>query len=179
VAQAAPADRPAAFRAARNLVRQASTREAAALASVRRLAPRGRALDVVAQATSRLEEALTADLRALERAWTGLTGRGLPNIELSRDEQAMGALVYVPVTDPGAWEDAMEKVKAVEGLHPMMRFETYNFADGKRSALEVYDAVAAEALSAGEWYYGRVSAADVREALDRAAKAGAFTLRRR
>jgi hypothetical protein len=179
MAQAAPADRPAAFRAARNLVRQASAREAAALASVRRMSPRGRADELVSQATSRLEESLTADLRTLERAWSALTGQGLPNIAPTKDEQALDALVYVPVTDPGAWQDAMEKVKAVEGLHPMMRFETYNFADGRKSALEVYDAVSAEALAAGEWYYGRVSPADVREALERAAKAGVFTLRRR
>ena len=39
----------------------------------------------------------------------------------------------------------------------MMRFEVLNFADGRRSAFEVYEAVAAEALSAGEWYYGRVT----------------------
>ena len=48
----------------------------------------------------------------------------------------------------------MERVKAVDGLHAMMQFEVYNFADGRRSALEVYEAVAAEALSAGRWYYG-------------------------
>jgi hypothetical protein len=58
-----------------------------------------------------------------------------------------------------------------------MRFEVYNFADGRRSAYEVYESVAAEALSAGAWYYGEVSAADVLEALDRAAKAGAYTVK--
>jgi hypothetical protein len=68
-------------------------------------------------------------------------------------------------------------VKPVEGLHPMMRFEAYNFADGKRNAYEVYQAVAAEALSAGEWYYGIVKPADVLETLERAAKAGAFTVK--
>lgn len=179
VAQASPDDRASAFRTARNLVRQASAREAGALASVRRLAPRGRAADVITQATRHLEESLTADLRALEGAWSALTGRGLPSVEATKDEQDLDSLIYVPVTDPGAWEDAMEKVKAVEGLHPMMRFEVYNFADGRRSALEVYEAVSAQALSAGEWYYGQVKPADVREALDRAVKAGAFTTRRR
>jgi hypothetical protein len=83
----------------------------------------------------------------------------------------------VPVADIGAFADALEKVKAVEGLHPMMRFETYNFSDGRRNAYEVYEAVAAEALFAGEWYYGAVSAADVLETLERAAKAGAFSLK--
>jgi hypothetical protein len=58
-----------------------------------------------------------------------------------------------------------------------MRFEVFNFADGKRSAWDVYEAVAAEALSAGAWYYGKVAAADVLDALERAAKAGAFTVK--
>ena len=91
----------------------------------------------------------------------------------------MMAKVFVPVTNIGAFKDALDTVKPVDGLHAMMRFETYNFADGRRSALEVYRAVAAEALSAGDWYYGTVAPADVQEALERAAKAGAFTLRAR
>ena len=37
--------------------------------------------------------------------------------------------------------------------------------------------MAAEALSAGTWYYGEVKPADVREALERAEKAGAYTAR--
>ena len=48
----------------------------------------------------------------------------------------------------------MENVKPVDGLHSMMQFEVYNFADGRRTALEVHEAVAAEALAAGRWYYG-------------------------
>ena len=87
----------------------------------------------------------------------------------------MAAKVFVPAGDVGAFADAVEKTKPVAGLHAMMRFEALNFADGKRSAYEVYEAVAAEALSAGEWYYGRVKAADVLETLQRAAQAGAFT----
>jgi hypothetical protein len=64
-------------------------------------------------------------------------------------------------------------------LHPLMRFEVLNFADSRRSAWEVYEAVAAEALSAGHWYYGEVKAADVLAVLDAAAQAGAFTVRGR
>ena len=85
--------------------------------------------------------------------------------------------MYAPVADLGAWQDAMEKIKAVDALHSMMRFEVYNFADGKRTGLEVYQSVAAEALSAGAWYYGEVKPADVREALERAVQAGAYTAR--
>jgi hypothetical protein len=178
VSEAAPAARPAAFRRARNLVRQTYRKEAATLASVRRLAPRGRAADYLTQATAQLEEGLPRDLRALERAWTGLTGQGPPNLALSPEEQRMAEQVFVPITDIGAAHDAHQKIKATDSLHPMMRFEAYNFADGRRTTWEVYEAVAAEALSAGEWYYGRVRPADVREALEKAAEAGAFTLRK-
>ena len=89
----------------------------------------------------------------------------------------MAAKVFVPEPDFGAMEEALKKVKAVEGLHAHMRFEVYNFADGHRNAYEVYEAVAAEALAAGEWYYGQVRAADVLEALERAAQAGAFAVK--
>jgi hypothetical protein len=57
-----------------------------------------------------------------------------------------------------------------------MQFEVFNFADGRRTAYDVYEAVAAEALAAGAWQYGSVTAADVLEALQRAAKAGAFSV---
>ena len=85
--------------------------------------------------------------------------------------------MFAPVSDVGAWQDAMGKVQPVEGLHSMMRFEVYNFADGRRNALEIYEAVAAEALLAGDWYYGQVKPADVLEALERAARAGPFTVK--
>jgi hypothetical protein len=178
LAQAEPAARAHALREARNLVRQSYRKEAGALASVRRLAPRGRAAEHVAQSTARLEEALPGDLRALERAYTALTGEAPPHPEPAREEQAMAAQVFVPAGGYGAWLDAMERLRPTDGLHAMMRFEAYNFADGHRSAWEVYEAVAAEALSAGEWYYGRVRPADVLEALNKATEAGAFTLKK-
>ena len=59
----------------------------------------------------------------------------------------------------------------------MMRFEILNFADGKKNGLDVVEAVAAEAASAGEWYYGKVSAADAKDYLERAVKAGACTVK--
>src|SRR6185503_3302195 len=124
VSQAPPGARAQAFRAARNLVRQSYRKEAGALASVRRLAAaRGRTADYVTQATARLEESLPADLRGLERAYTAVTGEGLPNVELSREEQAMAGQVFAPVADYGAWLDAMERMRPTDSLHGMMRFE--------------------------------------------------------
>ena len=50
-----------------------------------------------------------------------------------------------------------------------MAFEAFNFVDGKRSVLDIYRAVRAESLSAGEWYYGTVKLADIEDLFKRAA----------
>jgi hypothetical protein len=179
LARAPAAERPAAWRAGFKLVRQSVAKEQASLAALRRVAGRGRAGDVIQSASRRLESGLGSELDALERAYTGLSGQNLPNIELDAAERAMAEKVFVPLPDFAAFEDALDKVKAPSGLHPMMRFEALNFADGRRSAWEVYEAVAAEALSAGEWYYGRVTPPDVLAVLESAAAAGAFSVRKR
>ena len=178
LSRAAEANREAALQEARNLVRHSHARERAALASVLRLSgARGRAASYVADASARLEAAERADLVDLDAAWRAMTGTAAPRPADTPGERELAGRVYVPTADIGAFEDAMDTVKPVEGLHAMMRFEVYNFADGRRSALEVYRAVAAEALSAGDWYYGTVAPADVLEALERGRNAGAFTLR--
>jgi Zn-dependent M28 family amino/carboxypeptidase len=179
IAQATPVARAAAYRAARNLVHHSYRKEAGALASLRRLSPRGRGADYASQAASRLQGAEEADLGTLERAYTAIAGAPPPNPELTKEEREMAGRVYAPVEDLATFHDAMQKVRRVSGLHSMMEFEVYNFADGRRNAHEVYEAVAAEALSAGEWYYGQVRPADVLEALEAGVKAGAFTVKGR
>jgi len=180
VARSAPAAREAAWRQSWNLLRQSVQKEQAALASLRRLAGRGRASELLSNASRRLEDSLGPELDALERAYTALTGRPLPNIDLSGDERAMAEKVFVPLADFAAFEDALDRMKRPAGkLHSLMRFEVLNFADGRRSAWEVYEAVAAEALSAGEWYYGTVAPAEVLALLEAGASAGAFSVRKR
>jgi hypothetical protein len=177
IAQAPPGGREAAYAAARNLLTQSYRKEAGALSSIRRLAPSGAGAAYVGQALAVLEAKRPRDLDALAAAYAAIAGGAPAETPLSADEQALAKKVYAPVADLGTWQDAMVKIKAVEGLHSMMRFEVYNFADGRRTALEVYQSVAAEALSAGAWYYGEVRPADVREALERAVQAGAYTVR--
>jgi hypothetical protein len=171
--------RGAAWREARNLVRQSHLKEKAALASLRPLAGRGRGGDVIASASRRLEGSMADELDSIERAYAGLAGAGPPNLDLDEDERAMAGRIYVPLADPAAFEEAVHRMGSPGELHPMMRFEVLNFADGRRTAWEIYEAVAAEALSAGEWYYGRVRPADVRAVLEAGVKAGAFTVRDR
>jgi hypothetical protein len=178
IGEAAGDKRDAAYRMGRGLVQHSYRKEMAALASVRRIAtPKGRVVEYLAQANKVLEDAMEADLTDLERAYQAIAGKNPPNLELSKDERAMAQKVYTPAADLVAYRDAMAKVEPVAGLHSIMRFEIYNFADGRRSAYEIYEWVAAEAMSAGEWYYGQVKAADVLEALERAQKAGAYTVK--
>ena len=175
---AAPADRPAALRAARNLLRHSVRKEVAAVGSVRRLVA-GRAVsEAVDRGGASLEQTLPAALREMDAAWAAVTGQAAAaEPALGEAEQALARTVYAPVPDLGAWQDGLREAKAVEGQHMIVTFEIHNFADGKRNGLEVYEAVAAEALSAGEWYYGRVTPENVRETLERAVKAGAYTSR--
>ncbi len=175
----APLDkRDAAYRLARTLIQQSYRKELVALQSVRKFAStRGRTAEYLTQANKVFEDAMEADITDLERAYVAIAGKNPPNLDLTKDEKAMTQKVYVPLPEVGPYRDAMAKVQAVTGLHPMMRFEVYNFADGRRSAFEIYEAVASEALSAGEWVYGNVSSADVLEALERATQAGAYTVK--
>jgi peptidase M28-like protein len=174
IAQAPPDQRLAAWRSARGLVRQSRLREAAAVSSALDL---GRTPDGAARRSGPDPARLAADLQAIDGAYLDIAGQAAEEVPPTPVEKEMAALVYAPVTDIGKQKAALDKAKGVEGLHAMMRFEAYNFADGHRNAWEVYEAVAAEALSAGEWYYGRVTPEDVREQLKRAAEAGAFTLK--
>ncbi|HVQ31786.1 MAG TPA: M28 family peptidase [Vicinamibacteria bacterium] len=178
IAESAPADRDRAFRAARSLVRHSTLKEMEALSSLRRLAPRGRAADYARETTARLEDAMGADLQTVEKAYEAIVGRNPPNLELNKDEKAMAAKVFVPTTDIAKVQDSRDALRSAgAGLHGMMRFEVLNFADGKRNAYEIYEAVASEALSAGTWYYGEVQPADVMTLLDKAADAGVLTAR--
>ena len=177
VAGAPPEQRDAAYAAGRNLLRQAHAREQSALLWIRRLAPKGRAAELASTLASKLEDGMGADLDLLERACVALTGKNPPNLDLDKEERAMAETVFVPVTDLKAYDAGIHAVKKVEGLHDVMQFEAFNFSDGRRSAHEVYEAVAAEALAAGSWQYGSVKPADVLEALRRAAEAGAFSVK--
>jgi len=58
-----------------------------------------------------------------------------------------------------------------------MARECYGFVDGKRSFLDIYRAVHAEALSAGEFYYGTVTPDSVKGLLDEAVEKGVLKLK--
>jgi hypothetical protein len=176
--QAEPSRRKEAWREARNLVRQSALKERSALASVFPLGGE-RAAALVRAASRRLDEVAGAELADIDRTWADAFGGSPSAPGLVAEEREMARTLYVPLPDPVAFGEALARVGRGSGLHPTMQFEAFNFCDGRRSAWEVYDAVSAEALSAGSWYYGEVTPEGVRSLLEAAARAGAFSVRRR
>jgi hypothetical protein len=176
LARSEPEGRRQAWAEAARLVRHTHEREERALASLSRLDPKGRSRDIVSGARRQLETSRESELRALEEAYAGLTGLKPVPPPLDDEARTMAQTVYVPHGDVATLSRDLQEVESPSGLHALMEFEVLNFADGTRTAWEVYEAVAAEALSAGEWYYGTVSPRDVLSVLDSAREAGVFTV---
>jgi hypothetical protein len=170
-------DRAAAWAEAAALVRETHAKEERALESLGRLDSAGRAQEVVAVAHRQLQESQRTEALGLERAYVALTGATPSAPEPDEAARAMARRVYAPSGDAAELSRSLSKVEAPSALHPLMKFEVLNFADGKRTAWEIYEAVAAEALSAGHWYYGTVTPAHVQAVLDSAVKAGALKIR--
>jgi hypothetical protein len=170
-------ERLAAWKGAERLVRHTHDKEDRALASLTPLDRAGRAREIVSAARRHLEESRQGELRALTQAYAGLTGEEPPPPELDEEARKMAGTVYAPVADVAQLSRKLREVATPSGLHSLMKFEVLNFADGTRTAWEVYEAVAAQALSAGEWYYGGVTPANVRAVLDSAVKEGALEVK--
>ena len=76
--------------------------------------------------------------------------------------------------------DYLEKRNSVRSLDlpSLMRYEVWNFVDGRRSYLDIYRAARAEAQSVGAWYYGTVNAKPVEDLLEAGLKAGILRLKK-
>lgn len=158
-------------RRAAGVVREGVLREQRALESLRRMLP-DESAGVVAEALRQLPspEAAVSRFRALVA----------PNaVALLPSQAEMAGERRVPslVDDVQGFLDRRGRLARPPTLHPLMAFEVLNFVDGTRSYADIYRAVAAEADSAGDWYYGVVTPEDVTAYLDSALKAGIVTVR--
>ncbi len=159
-----------------NLIGRVQDRVVASLESTRALGPS-------AAAAAQLE-AMTAGItgnegpymtQALGEHYRLLTGQSqLPAPPpLTEDEKKMAAqILEVSVSV----RDYLAKRGDVPGfgLHALMKWEAMNFVNGRRTTLEIYRAVRAQAQSAGDWYYGKVTAKQVADLMDACVKAGIF-----
>jgi hypothetical protein len=156
----APAERRrAAYDEALNLLRQSVQREITGIESMRRFANTdGR----------KLLESLTEDMRLTElnhrnrvdEWFVSLGGKKVPAVLTDR-EKALSLKIPKVVGTPGDYMRAKGRAEAPKSLHPLMAWEALNYVDGQRSILDIYRIVQAEAMSAGEWYYGKVTLEDI------------------
>lgn len=138
-----------------NAAHRGALRERAALESVLTIAPNDR--DVAAKVAKQV-------------GWIQLPARAFPdpNPDLT-GKVPLRASIKV-------YRDKIDDVKPVPGLHPVMRYEALNLADGKRTVWDIYATLRAETLATGEWYYGHVTPEMVKTLFDNAAAAGILSL---
>jgi hypothetical protein len=174
--QAAADDRAAAFHDGLNLIDQTALRAAATLGTIGVFAPPDAVKAQVDAAQKAAADAAVRWRAALVETYRLLTGQAAPASELTSEEREMARKIPEVAASVG---DYLEKRRGIRGtgLHGLMQFETWNFVDGRRSYLDIYRAVRAEAQLAGEWYYGRVTAKQVADLLDAGVKAGMLRLK--
>ncbi len=175
----ANADKVEAYKASRNLVRQAFIREGKALQSLRVFTEAGKkGYGYLGSLEKELASEESAYQKKLDRYYELLTGTKKPSLRLSARELELSRRIPLNIQNVDQYFEKRGKVGFVEGIHPEMRYEVFNFVNGINSYLDIYNAVSAEAMSAGEFYYGTVSMEKVAELLDKAVEAGAITLQR-
>ena len=176
--QSSPEGRDAAYADALNLLDESEAREERALHSVEPYA---------GDSIRTLMRSLVEDMKLTEvnhrqrleewyRALAGHKFNAPPPTDL---EKTTGAQVPKNVEPLGDYLRRSAQLNGPETLHPVMQSEALNYVDGHRSVLDIYNAVRAESLSAGEWYYGKVTPADISGLFEAAQKAGAVEITNR
>lgn len=157
------------------LIEQGSIRERRALNSMRVIAGNDRAanqtIDTFLRLVDSREKQLLDELGSFYQNRYGkkaLLNLSPPQTEASRK---------IPSNIVSLDEYFKKRTGAQTGLHSLMRSETMNFVDGKRSYFDIYKAVKAESLAAGKFFYGTVTLEDVVKHLDANVKSGALKLR--
>ncbi|TVZ59667.1 Zn-dependent M28 family amino/carboxypeptidase [Flavobacteriaceae bacterium MAR_2010_105] len=161
------------------IIEQAIMRELRALNSIKDVVGYGETLmDLIEDYSDQMlikENALMEELETVYKSKYQV--RRVPNTKLTDEEQA--ANKKVPKNNP-VLDDYFSKRKSnISGIniHTTMRMEVFNFVDGKRSYYDIYKAVLAEILAAGNWYYGTLTLSDVVMLLDANVESGALTLK--
>jgi hypothetical protein len=166
-----PPNRERGYFQAIDQIRYAAERERMAAASLKQIDPAAAPLSGAVSAAVDQREAQA--VKEIDSYYRVVAGRDLPRSRTQTDtERALAALRPAIAAGPREFLEGRSRITSVPGLHGLMAFEVLNFADGRRSGLDVYRAVAAEAREAGDYYFGSVTAEAVLAYLKNAAAAG-------
>jgi hypothetical protein len=165
------------YRDAAMLMEIAAWRELAAIDSAfvftSKQSPGGELLSAVRADVGTLAELLRKDV---DRFFEKSTGTA-PPVEMPPEEAEAAKRVPEWAVPLGESLTKLREANDVGGLHPFYVMEVHNLINGKRSVLDIYRAVRAASLSAGEWYYGPVELAKVIEVLEAAETVGVVNIR--
>ena len=169
-------DRAAAYRKAVDQVRYAAERERRAAASIGQIHAGAASLaSALSQAVAQRE---TQALREIDAHYRAVTRNAPPaQAALTATERELASLVPAIVAGPGEFLNGRGQIAGAPGLHGLMAFELLNFVDGKRTGLDVYRHLAAEAREAGAHYFGAVTPEAVLTYLKNASTAKMLRLR--
>jgi hypothetical protein len=168
-------NRADAFHRAVAQVRYAAERERRAIAS---LAQIGSGVEGMVQPLQQaLAQREAQALRELQTAYRMVAGGSPPAARRSEAETRLAGLRPAIVAGPREFLTRRGQIQGVPELHNLMAFEILNAADGRRTGLEIYQLVAAQAREGGAHYYGTVTPEAVQSYLDNAARAGVVGLR--
>jgi len=121
------------------------------------------------------EKTLSKELANLYMEVNGV--KKVPSISLTANEAAANKKVPTNHKVLDTYFDKRTSFSPGVQLHSTMRFELFNFVDGKRSYYDIYKAIKAESLAAGNWYYGIPELDSVVKLLDANVESGALVLR--
>jgi hypothetical protein len=169
-------DKDAAYHRAADQVWYAVERERLAVGSLGEVASNARA--TADSFLRELDRRSAQMMRELDLAYRQATGRNrAPRRELPEAERALQAMVPSLVAGPAEFLSGRGRMRFVPGLHGLMGFEIMNSIDGRRTGLDIYRYVAAEAREAGTHYYGMVTPAHVQQYLEHAVNAELVVVR--
>ncbi len=163
---------PGNFHQARHQLQQALERELRAAVSLEALVSTEQERAQIRRLSALLESTAGQWSSQLEEEYRARTGQAPPAEVLGDAEQALQDWIPRLTAGPREFLQGRGELNPVAGLHGLMAFEVLNFVDSRRSGLEIYRAVAAQARRAGKHYYGEVRPEAVRDYLLEAEKAG-------
>ena len=160
-------DKAQAYYKAVNQVRYAAGRERMAAASLREIhASAAVHASALTDAIGKRESQALAEVEAHYRAVT--RDAPLPAAPQTDAERELATLRPALVGGPKEFLTGRGQIGNVSGLHGLMAFELLNLIDGRRTAMEIYRYLSAEAREAGDYYFGVVTPAAVLEYLKKA-----------
>lgn len=159
------------------MIEQGIQREQRAISSIQRIAgDDAAAKNTIAMYQRRLAARQAVLQQDIENAYRQRMGAAPAKISLTAEERLASAKIPRNNASLADYFQKRRNARARTNLHNIMRGQVLNYVDGKRSYYDIYKAVRAEAMHAGEWYYGTVSLEDVVKVLDANVEAGALTL---